>query len=90
MKTSISQRYWFFLALLPVVFMMGMLGVEVSPVFMIPMIALLLIAGLGMMSLKCDHCGEPLLYREQRVLGVEMYRWGWQLPEKCPSCDRPV
>lgn len=90
MNSSIKRKYWSFLALLPLMFFLGILAVEISQMFLIPVLGLLFIAGFGLMSLKCAKCGEPLLYREKRILGTVMVVWGWRLPKKCVKCNEPI
>ncbi|MDN4060201.1 hypothetical protein QPK31_18505 [Massilia sp. YIM B02769] len=89
-KISTRQQYWAYVAALPLMYLMGILALEISPAFLLPLFALLLVGGIGGMSLACTHCGARLLYREKQVAGTPIYYWSWKLPKKCPRCDVPV
>jgi len=90
MKTSLRKKYWSFLAMLPLTYLIGVLMVEISPFFLIPFLVLFLISSIGLVSLECGNCGEPLLYRAKQALGVTIFVWRGKLPKKCPKCDMPV
>lgn len=58
--------------MLPFTYLIGVLMVEISPFFSIPFFVLFLISSIGLMSLECGNCGDPLLYRAKQALGVSV------------------
>lgn len=88
MISSVRQRYWLWRALSGIgLAVFGVLSVEVSPVFIVPLIVVLIAAGLGVIGLQCKVCGAALLYRDENVFGIRMKGTWSTLPKKCPACD---
>lgn len=87
MITSVRRRYWLwktFFGIGGAIF--GFLSVEVSPIFIAPLIVVLIIAALGLMSLQCKKCGASFLYRDENVFGIRTRALWSTLPKKCPAC----
>ncbi len=61
---------------------LGLLAVEVSNLFIAPLLVLMAVLGVYTLNLRCPNCGHPVL------LGLPGQFWGvrsW-VPRRCASC----
>jgi hypothetical protein len=87
MAGSVRRRYWFWIAFFGIgASVFGMLMIEWSLAFLVPMLVVQMIAGIGLMGLQCGSCGASPLYREKYVFGVKTKAFWPSLPNKCPAC----
>ncbi len=68
----------------------GVLAVEVSELFIIALVTLLVVVGWLAMSLRCPACGARALYAPIRIGSVSIpFVVSW-IPSKCRECNSPL
>lgn len=91
MTKSVRQCYWLWLAGFSIGgLVFGVLMIEWSPVFLLPLLVVQVSAGIGLMSLQCNKCEASLLYRDQYVFGIRVRAFWPTLPRKCPVCTELI
>ena len=59
---------------------------EISKLFLIALLILLVVVGSLTISLKCSRCGERVLEKKIKILGMEMKVWISRIPAQCQNC----
>jgi len=71
-------------------FALLLLTVYVSPFFVVLLIALQAVVGIGMMRLRCKQCGHPIHMHYIRVFGRTIPYWAPWIPECCSRCKAEI
>jgi len=68
-------------------FLLGLLTVEVSEWFVVPLVLLVIGGGLLLMQrFRCPQCNKPVLINPIRILGTEIWICTVLPPPKCSKC----
>ena len=71
-------------------FILGIATVEISELFLIPLLLLALVLGLWINTMKCPKCGKPVTYNPIKIFGVNIYFWTPWIPKKCSKCGHEL
>jgi hypothetical protein len=58
----------------------------ISHWFIVPLLILFLVVGVGGMLLKCPQCHRPATYNPINLLGLTVWMWTPWIPIKCSKC----
>jgi hypothetical protein len=62
----------------------------ISELFLVAILVLLAICGWYVLSLRCPHCGNPVVHNPTNFLGVRMWMYTPWVPDQCSRCSNPL
>ena len=71
-------------------FALGLLTVYVNQLFVVLLVVLQAVVGIGMMRLRCGHCRHPIHMHYIRIGGRPFPYWAPWISKHCVRCDTEI